>query len=86
MDEKASERTGFGHGPQIWLVFLLTLGEFLLLYTVFFIDVPTPNKELAYALTGAYSAKWGDAVAYWYNSTYGSTKKNEIIAKAQPIT
>ena len=70
---------------QKWLVFLLTIGQMCLVYIVFFIGIPEANKEIAYLLVGSYTTKWGDSVAFWYNSTFGSQSKDGTIARAQPV-
>jgi len=70
---------------QKWLVYFLTVGQMCLVYIVFFVHLPDANKEIAYLLVGSYTAKWGDSVAFWYNSTYGSQSKDHIIAKANPV-
>lgn len=72
-------------GTQRWLVFFLTLGEFALLIAVFSNTIPEANRDIAYILIGGYTAKWGDAVAFWYNSTFGSQNKDQVIASLPPV-
>lgn len=84
-EEQPEKKKGFKHHPHLWLCVLLTFGEFALIYIVFFVGVPAPNKEIAYMMTGGYSAEWARSISYWYNTTFGSNNKNEIIAQAQPV-
>jgi len=84
-ENTAIKKTGDMVSTQRWLVFWLTVGEMALLFIVFFVHLPDANKEIAYMLVGGYTAKWGDAVAYWYNSTFGSARKTEVIAKANAV-
>ena len=71
-------------GTQRGLVILLTIGQMALLYIIFFVHLPEANKEIGYLLVGSYSTKWGDAVAFWYNSTFGSQNKDQVIASLPP--
>ena len=67
------------------LVYILTLGLFGLAYVIFFTPIPDANRDIGYILFGTYVAKWGDAIAFFYNSSHGSTEKNDTIKKAQPV-
>lgn len=79
------QKKGFKHHPHLWLCILLTLGEFAILFIMFFVGLPEKNKDIAQIMVGGYSAEWARSVAYWYNTTFGSNNKNEIIAQAPPI-
>ena len=85
-DESAQcPKKGFKHHPHLWLCILLTLGEFAILFIMFFVGLPEKNKDIAQIMIGGYSAEWTRSVAYWYNTTFSSNNKNDIIAQAEPI-
>jgi len=71
--------------PQFWLALLLTAGEFVLLYVVFIKGIPDANKEIAYILVGGYTSEWAGMLRFFSGTTQGSTEKNDIIKKAQPV-
>lgn len=84
-DVTESPKQGFKHHPHLWLCILLTLGEFAILFIMFFVGLPEKNKDIAQIMIGGYSAEWARSVAYWYNTTFGSNNKNDIIAQAEPV-
>jgi len=60
---------------------LIALGFFTLIYIVFRWALPEENKEIGYLVIGALVMKFGDVVAYFFNSTKGSAEKTDIISK-----
>lgn len=44
-----------------------------------------PAKEQLYLITGAMMAAFGQVVSWALNSTVGSARKTELLAKAEPI-
>lgn len=50
-----------------------------LLYMLFSVELPVPNREVAYMLFGQASALWGASVTYWVGTTRSSADKNKII-------
>jgi hypothetical protein len=56
-----------------------------LIYIVFKFTLPETNKEIGYMVIGALTMKFGDVVAYFFNSTKGSSDKTDIISKLPPI-
>ena len=58
---------------------------FTLIYIVFKYALPTENKEIGYMVIGALVMKFGDVVAYFFNSTKGSAEKTDIISKMPPV-
>lgn len=80
-----AQRTSYQHHPQLWLAVFMTLGELALLYAAFMQGVPEVNQRIADVLVGAYTATWGEAMRYWYGTTYGSNNKTDLLAKADPI-
>jgi len=70
---------------QYYLAGLIVLVFFTLIYIVFKFALPDTNKEIGYMVIGALTMKFGDVVAYFFNSTKGSAEKTDIISKLPPI-
>ncbi len=64
---------------------LIVIAILLLVYVVFTVELPPANKDVALIVIGALVAKFGDVVAYFYNSSKGSAEKTEIISKMPPV-
>jgi len=67
------------------LTMLLISGFMAVLVSLFFWDVPAGNRETLVYMAGQLSGFTSAAIAYWYNTTHGSARKTEILAKAEPI-
>lgn len=72
-------------GFQYALAALIVLVFFTLIYIVFRWALPDENKEIGYMVIGALVMKFGDVVAYFFNSTKGSQEKTDIISKLPPV-
>lgn len=70
---------------QYCLAALIVLVVFVLIYVVFSYELPPGNKELGLLVIGALIAKFGDVVAYFFNSTKSSQEKTDIISKLPAI-
>lgn len=55
------------------------------LFILFFRPLPTANEKVVGMIVGVLIAKWGDQVAWHFNSSSGSAKKTDLMA-AQPKT
>ena len=64
---------------QYGLASLLIVGFFFILYIVFVKTIPEANKDLGLLVVGALVAKFGDIVAYFFNSSKGSADKSDAI-------
>lgn len=64
---------------------LIVISILVLVYVVFTVELPDKNKDVALMIIGALVAKFGDVVAYFYNSSKGSADKTEIISKLPPL-
>lgn len=71
---------------QYVIIYTLVFGMIVLIWKLFKIKFPEENKEIGLLLIGAFSAKFSDAVGYLLNSSKGSSKKTDIIAKSPAIT
>lgn len=67
------------------LTMLLISGFMAVLVSLFFWDVPAGNRETLVYMAGQLSGFTSAAIAYWYNTTHGSARKTEILAKAEPV-
>ena len=66
---------------QYALAALIVLVFFTLIYIVFRWALPDENKDIGNLVIGALTMKFGDVVAYFFNSTKGSAEKTDLIAK-----
>jgi len=64
---------------------LIVLVFFVLIYIVFKFALPDENKEIGYMVIGALVMKFGDVVAYFFNSSKGSAEKTDIISRSPAI-
>lgn len=71
---------------QYCLAALIVLVFFTIIYIVFMKELPTGNKDIGYMVIGALVMKFGDVVAYFFNSTKGSSEKTDIISKLPAVT
>jgi hypothetical protein len=65
---------------QYGLGVVIVLAVMALLLVVFLKPLPVANHDIALLVIGALVAKFGDVVAYFYNSSKGSADKTDIIA------
>ena len=70
---------------QYALAALIVLVFFALIFTVFRLALPDANKDVGNLVIGALTMKFGDVVAYFFNSSKGSAEKTDIIKKSQPV-
>jgi hypothetical protein len=70
---------------QYALAALIVIVVVVLIYVVFKTPLPAENKDIALMVIGALVMKFGDVIAYFFNSTKGSAEKTEIISKLPPM-
>ena len=73
------------HHPHFWICLILTAGEFWLFYSIFYTAIPEANQRIADMMFGTYSTAWLGSVGYWFQTTFGSNNKTDLLAKAEPI-
>jgi hypothetical protein len=73
------------HHAQFWLCIIMTLGEFWLLYTLFYVTIPESNQRIADTMFGSYGTAWLGSIWYFFKSSAGSDNKTDLLAKAEPI-
>jgi hypothetical protein len=70
---------------QYCLAALIVIVVVVLIYVVFKTPLPPENKDIALMVIGALVMKFGDVIAYFFNSSKGSAEKTDIIARSQPV-
>lgn len=70
---------------QYSLAALIVIIVVCLLFVVFSKELPSGNKDIALMVIGALVAKFGDVVAYFFNSSKSSQEKTDIISKLPPL-
>jgi len=70
---------------QYCLAVVIVITILVILNKVFNTEIPSGNKDIGLLIIGALVAKFGDVVAYFFNSTKGSVEKTEIISKLPPM-
>lgn len=84
-DEPTDKKPSKFHHPHFWICLILTAGEFCILYLVFFSSIPEANQRIADMMLGTYSTAWLGSIGYWYQTTFGSNNKTDLLSKAEPI-
>jgi len=67
------------------LAWFITAGYIGLVFTLVFVTIPTDTSGAIMMLFGSLSTAWGAIVSYYYGSSHGSSKKDEVIANSSPI-
>jgi len=60
---------------------LITICFFVVLALLIFVELPQSNKDLLNIILGALIGFEGSVVTYFYGSSAGSAKKDEIMAE-----
>lgn len=77
-------RAHFAWGPFL-LTLILTVMVGWSIYQLFMREVPAGNQRILDMMTGNLIAAWLGALAYWFNTTFSSGQKTELLAKAGPV-
>lgn len=64
---------------------LIVIGFFFLIYSLLTKEIPPTNSELLYLVVGALIGSFTTVVGYFYGSSLGSAKKDEIMRKKDDI-
>jgi hypothetical protein len=59
---------------------LVVIGFFILLYVLVFLPIPEKNSDLLNLIVGALIGSFATVVGYFFGSSAGSSKKDEVIA------
>jgi hypothetical protein len=52
---------------------------------LFMVEPPTGAREPLLILIGSLSAAFGAVVAFWFGSSSGSARKDELLAQSMPV-
>lgn len=63
-----------------WLAFFYTMGYLLMVGALFFVDIPTGNRELMLTLGGIMSTVQAAIIGYYF----GASKTTETLARSMP--
>jgi hypothetical protein len=85
MSDESNKKESKFHHAQFWLCFVLTFGEFWLLYSILYISIPEANQRIADMMFGSYTTAWLSAIGYFYHTNFGSNNKTSLLAKAEPL-
>lgn len=65
------------------LAALISVGFFVLLGILMFVQIPEANKEILYLAIGTELAGVSTIVGYFYGSSIGSKEKTELLGKKE---
>jgi heme O synthase-like polyprenyltransferase len=68
---------------QYSLAALVIIGFFILLYNLVKSEIPLNNRDLLSIVVGALIGSFSTIIGYFYGSSAGSSKKDEIIKDIQ---
>lgn len=70
--------------------FLLTLTTTAMvawsMFNAFSYDLPVGNQRVLDVLMGNVMAVWFQSMAFWYGTSFGSSRKNELLAEKEKPT
>jgi hypothetical protein len=59
----------------------LTLIIMLIVFMLFWVDVPSGSREVLFMLLGVVIKEWGSAMQFWFGTTRSSQDKTRMIGK-----
>lgn len=65
------------------LAYLITAGFFSVLTSLLFLDIPEGSKEVLFVMLGSLGTAWIGVNSYYFGSTAGSSKKTDLLARAE---
>lgn len=72
------------YAPVI-LATILTIGYFCVLTYVLTQPIPKDSERIVDMMIGSLLTQWIVAMGYFFNTTAGSAKKTELLAKSGPV-
>ena len=71
------------HMPGLaWFISAAYVG---LVFTLIFVPLPQDTSGAIMMLFGSLSTAWGAIISYYYGSSHGSQKKDDVIASSSPV-
>ena len=83
-DDRASARIMYSQTRDVLvpiLASILILGTFLITWALFRIQIPPDNKDTLFMVLGIVIGYGGNVVTFYFGSSNGSQRKNEIISR-----
>lgn len=80
-DSARNREITLGDKTPIVLATCITVGFFSLLFMIIFYPVAAGAKDILQIMIGSLGTAWTGVVTYYFGSSHGSSKKNEIISK-----
>ena len=71
--------------PVLILSIIVIVGFFTLLGILIFVPIKIENKDMLNLVIGALLSAFTGVVAYWISSTSESSRKTDLLSKAEPI-
>lgn len=64
-----------------YLSMRLTLLIAILVFLLFYVDVPVGSREVLFMLLGVVVKEWGSAMQFWFGTTRSSSDKTRLMIK-----
>ena len=82
LGDKANARQAHGQSKMpAYLSIGLTVLIALLVFLLFYVDVPTGSREVLFMLLGVVVKEWGSAMQFWFGTTRSSADKTRLMIK-----
>lgn len=82
LGDKANARQAHSQSKMpAYLSVGLTVLIGVLIFLLFYVDVPTGSREVLFMLLGVVIKEWGSAMQYWFGTTRSSSDKTRLMIK-----
>jgi hypothetical protein len=81
-DSARKREIALGDNTPAVLATCITVGFFGLLFLIIFYPIPNEAKDILQIMIGSLGTAWAGVVTYYFGSSYGSSKKNDIISNS----
>lgn len=80
--DKANARKAHSQSKMpAYLSIGLTVLIGVLIFLLFYVDVPAGSREVLFMLLGVVIKEWGSAMQYWFGTTRSSADKTRLMIK-----
>ncbi len=84
LGDKANARQAHSQSKMpAYLSIGLTVLIALLVFLLFYVDVPTGSREVLFMLLGVVVKEWGSAMQFWFGTTRSSADKTRLMIKQE---
>lgn len=82
LGDKANARQAHSQSKMpAYLSIGLTMLIGVLIFLLFYVDVPSGSREVLFMLLGVVIKEWGSAMQYWFGTTRSSSDKTRLMIK-----